>query len=161
MDETSEWLKRIKGHATLLYEAYRLELGRLWWANLMFVVVPAVLSTAAAIVAALKPPAGFSLGGGIDLPLASAFAGAAAVLIAVHKALKCDEYQAECVRLGQAYESIAIAAGSALARPNATERDTEQKRISEKMEVLAESAKARIPTRIIRKAQKRVGKKTV
>ena len=157
-DETSKWLDEIKSRSTLLSEAYRLQLGRLWWANLIFVVVPAVLSAAAAVVAAMKPPHGFFVFDA-DLPYASAFAGIAAVLIAVHKALKCDEYQAECLRLAQAYESIAIAAGYAVSRP-ADERQEQQKRISEKMEGLAEGAKAQLPTGIMQSAEKRLGART-
>jgi hypothetical protein len=120
----------------------------------MFVVVPAVLSTAAAIVAALKPEHGLFIFK-VEVPFASAFAGLAAILIAVHKALKCDEYQAECLRLSQAYASIAVAAGAA---PSAPEEDrvAEHKRLSGKMETLVESAQARLPTRILAKAEKRV-----
>jgi len=120
----------------------------------MFVAVPAVLSAAAAVVAALKPKHGLTLFD-IEVPYASAFAGTAAVLIAVHKALKCDEYQAECLRLGQAYESVAIAAGYAVSRPM-EERGDQQKRISDKMEGLAEGAKAQLWTGIIQKAEKRL-----
>jgi hypothetical protein len=154
MDETSKRLDQMKSRETFLSEAYRLQLSRLWWANLMFVAVPAVLSAAAAVVAALKPEHGFAVFN-VEVPYASAFAGTAAVLIAVHKALKCDEFQAECLRLGQAYESIAIAAGCALSRP-IEERGDQQKRISDKMEGLAESAKAQLWTGIIQKTEKRL-----
>src|SRR5262245_22809314 len=149
MDETGKWLEEIKSRATFLSEAYRLELRRLWWANLMFVVVPAVLSTSAAIVAALSPSPNLAIFS-VELPVASAFDGGEAILIAIHKALKCDEYQAECLRIGQKYESIAIAAGSALSRGKA-ERHTDEKRISEAVETLAEGAKAQLSTGIIRK----------
>src|SRR5262249_32677168 len=148
-----------KARATLVSEGYRLELSRLWWANLLFVVVPAVLSTAAAIVAAL--PEGkapelqlFSL----SIPPASAFAGMAAILIAVHKALKCDEHQAECLRLGQLHQVVAMSAGSALSRPEG-ERAAHQERIAGRLEEITESARARLSTSIIRKAEKRCGTK--
>jgi hypothetical protein len=159
MDNINEWLEQTEARATLVSEAYRLELSRLWWANLMFVVVPAVLSTAAAIVAALpdsktKDFAIFSL----QIPPAAAFAGIAAILITIHKALKCDEYQAECLRLAQIHQSIAISAGSARSRPD-DERASHQERIARKLEELTESAKARLSTAIIRKAEKRSGAK--
>lgn len=159
MNGINEWLRQTEARATLVSEAYRLELSRLWWANLVFVVVPAVLSTAAAIVAALPETktrdfAIFSL----SLPPASAFAGTAAILMAIHKALKCDEYQAECLRLAQFHQSIAISAGSALARPEG-ERASHQERIAKRLEELTETAKARLPTAIIRRAEGRTGTK--
>ncbi|MEK6288743.1 MAG: hypothetical protein AABO57_23750 [Acidobacteriota bacterium] len=159
MNNINEWLEHTKAYATLVAEGYRLELSRLWWANLMFVVIPAVLSTAAAIVAALPEAKSrdfvvYSL----SLPPASVFAGCAAILMAIHKALKCDEYQAECVRLGQLHKSIAISAASALSRPEG-ERAAHQEHIARRLEELTESAKARLPTRIIRKAEKITGAK--
>ena len=54
MDEMNNWLKDTRARCMQLSEAYRLELSRLWWANLMFVVLPAVCSTAAAIVATIE-----------------------------------------------------------------------------------------------------------
>jgi hypothetical protein len=157
MDETSKWFEQIKSRCTLLSEAYRLQLSRLYWANLLFVVAPAVSSTAAAIVGALNPAIGLRILS-VSVPAASALAGSAAVLIAVHRALKCDEYQAECLRLSQAYQSIALAAEAALSRPP-DERDIQQKRLSEKIEVLAESTKAQLSTPIMRKAEAMVGVK--
>ena len=159
MDDIKEWLRQTEARATLVSEAYRLELSRLWWANLMFVVVPAVLSTAAAVVAALpesktKDFAIFSLA----IPPAAAFAGVAAILVTIHKALKCDEYQAECQRLAQLHQSIAISASSALSRPE-DERASHQERIARRLEDVTESAKARLSTAIIRKAEKRSGTK--
>jgi len=159
MDNVNEWLQQTEVRAALVSEAYRLELSRLWWANLMFVVVPAVLATAAAIVAALPDSktedfAIFAL----KIPPAAAFAGVAAILVTIHKALKCDEYQAECLRLAQLHQSIAIAAGAALSRPEG-ERASRQERIARRFEELTESAKARLSTAIIRKAEKRSGAK--
>ena len=61
MSDINDWLQETKARSGLISEAYRLELSRLWWANLSFVVFPAVLSTAAAIFAAL--PQGNSSGG--------------------------------------------------------------------------------------------------
>jgi hypothetical protein len=74
----------------------------------------------------------------------------------IHKALKCDEYQAECLRLGQFHQSIAISAGAALSRPE-DERASHQERIAKKLEELTETAKARLPMAIIRKAEKITG----
>jgi len=119
------------------------------------VVLPAILSTAAAIFAALPARTSFAI---FYLSPASAFAGTAAVLMAVHKALKCDEYQAECLRLSQAYGSIAISAESALLGPDG-EHDALQKRLTDKLEALAESTKAQLPTRSIRQAEKMTGAK--
>src|SRR5258705_5331924 len=116
MDETSKWLEEIKSRAALFSEGYRLELRLLWWANLMFVVVPAVLSPSAAIVAALSPPNEINILS-VHLPVASVFAGTAAGLIAIHKALKSDEDPAAGLPLGQNYESIGIASRSAPSKP--------------------------------------------
>src|SRR5262245_60546994 len=80
----------IKREATLLAEAYRLRLvGRLWWANLAFVVLPSVCAAAAAIFAA----GGAGMNPRLAEALAAGLAGLAAVLSAVHKSLKCEEYQ--------------------------------------------------------------------
>jgi hypothetical protein len=148
MSETSKWLEETRSMATVLSEAYRLQLSEFWWPNLMFVALPAVLSTSAAIFAAL--PAGSRVL--FSLPAASVLAGSAAVLMAVHKALKCDEHQAECLRLGQAYKSIAISANSALMGSEEL-HEAHKERLTNKLEMLAESAKAQLPTRHIQKAQ--------
>lgn len=147
MSEASQWLGQTKSHATVLSEAYRLRLSGLGQLNLIFMVLPAVFSTAAAVFAALPRFTIFSL------PAGSALAGAAAILLAVHKALKCDEYQAECLRLSQAYQSIAICAESALLGPE-EERGLQMKRLTDKLEALTESVKAQLPTRCIRAAEK-------
>ena len=159
MSDINDWLQETKAHSGLISEGYRLELSRLWCANLMFVVIPAVLSTAAAIFAALpRDTAGHLAVGTLSLPLASVFAGGAAILMAIHKALRCDEYQAECLRLAQLHQSIAISAGSALSRPE-DERTAYQERIAAKLEKVTEGAKARLPTRIMSKAERRSGVK--
>jgi hypothetical protein len=159
MNDINDWLQEIKARSGLISEAYRLELSRLWWANLMFVVIPAVLSTAAAIFAALPREAAGKLDiGTLSLPLASVFAGTAAILMSIHKALKCDEYQAECLRLAQLHQSIAISAGWALSRPEG-ERTAQQERIAGKFEEVTEGAKARLATRIMRRAERMSGVK--
>lgn len=135
-------------------EAYRLELSRLWWANLMFVVLPAVSSTAAAIFAAIPQDRIHASFGDWILPPASILAGLAAVLVAVHKALKCDEYQAECLRLSQRYQALAESADSALSRP-VDEHVTLQQEIASELKDITEGVKARLSTRIIAKAKQR------
>src|SRR5689334_5834831 len=52
-EESSAWLRRTKLDCEVLAEAYRLRLvGRLWWANMALVVLPAAGATAAAVFAA-------------------------------------------------------------------------------------------------------------
>ena len=146
-----ENLTQVKREATLLAEAYRLRLvGRLWWANLAFVVLPAVFATAAAIFAASS-----SSGGEVATTLAAMaaiLAGLAAVLSAIHKALKCDEYQAECARLGPAYKAIAILADSAQASLDLAESKNVAKQFAE----LARSNRAPLPDEYLAKAIERI-----
>jgi hypothetical protein len=112
----------------------------------MLVVIPATFATAAAGFAAKASSSGTEA-----TSIAAAWlAGSAAVLTAIHRALKCDEYQAECLRLSHAYQSIAILADSALSN----ESEYAVKAITSKLEMLAESAKAALPTAYIRKAEK-------
>ena len=141
----------------MLSEAYRLSLARLWWANLAFVVIPAVLSTSAAIFAAVPKETLERFIGEWLLPPTSIMAGLAAVLIAVHKALKCDEYQAECLRLTQLFRAIADSAGSALSRPE-VERASLQQEIAKELKQLTKSVKARLATSMISKAEIRCSK---
>jgi hypothetical protein len=141
MSENRAWFHETSSRAKAVSDAYRKRLGMLWWANLMFVVAPAVSATAAAILAALPPQPSPILG----LPLASVLAAAAAILTAVHKALKCDEYQAECHRLGQAYEAIAIDAHSVAAAPDAG-ADSAQARLTRELVDLTRNAQARVAT---------------
>ena len=153
--DTREWLMFTREQATVLSEAYRLRLvGKLWWANLAFVVVPAIFGTAAAALAA----AGSTSTTGSRTTLAAAFlAGAAAVLTAVHKALQCDEYQAECLRLSQAFQSVRIRTEAKLA-----ESDPDPKAVSKlaaEYARLTESAKAVLPNVYIQRAKDQTGYK--
>ena len=141
MDEINQWLKQTKSRALRLSEVYRLRLRGLWWANLVFVALPAIFSTSAAIFAAL-PNSDIAI---LSLPLASVLAGSAAVLIAVHKALKCDEYQAECRRLSHDYQSVSIAADAALFGP-IEDRTAQFDRIRNDLENLSKNASAQIST---------------
>jgi hypothetical protein len=79
------------------------------------------------------------------LPITSILAGSSAILIAIHKALKCEEYQAECLRLSQAYQGIAISADSALSGSE-EEWGSHQKRLTAELENLSKNAKALIST---------------
>ena len=143
--------EEIEQQARVLSEAYRLRLvGRLWWANLTFVVAPAVCATAAAIFAA----GGAGIRAEVSKALAAGLAGLAAVLSAVHKSLKCEEYQAECLRLGPAYGAIATRAKSAQAVPEGDNpTHDELKDLTEKFATLKESAKAPLPNKYISEAK--------
>jgi hypothetical protein len=147
MNDQKEALSKTMTETLVLSEAYRLRLvGRLWWANLMLVVLPAVFTAAAAIFAA-----------GLDQQLkvsqygiAAWLAGAAAVLMAVHKSLKCEEYQLECLRLSQGYKSIAMSLGAMLSSP---ENHDNLQELQKKLEQLTESAKAPLPNIYLTKAE--------
>jgi hypothetical protein len=150
-DVRKQQFKEIAQQARVLAEAYRLRVvGRLWWANLVFVVTPAVSATAAAIFAA----GGAGIRADVSKALAAGLAGLAAVLSAVHKSLKCEEYQAECLRLGPAYDGIAVRADSAQAilKGNDPTHD-ELKDLTEKFATLKESARAPLPKKYISKAE--------
>ena len=144
-------LKEIEQEARVLSEAYRIRLvGLLWWANLGFVVTPAVFATAAAIFAA----GGAGIRADVSNALAAVLAGLAAVLSAIHKSLKCEEYQAECLRLGPAYDGIATRAKSSQAVPEGNNpTHDELKDLTEKFATLKESAKAPLPNKYISKAK--------
>jgi hypothetical protein len=157
MEDINKWLAEANIRCARLSEAYRLELGILWWANLAFVVTPAVASTAAAVLAAVEPEKLGPFFTGWALPPASVLAGTAAILVAVHKSLKCEEYQAECLRLTQGYQALAEKAAAALSRPE-TERSKLQQDITNELTTLTASVKARLPTRILRRADERFRK---
>ena len=142
MNESNAWFQETTSRAKAISDAYKTTLDRLWWANLMFVVFPAVLTTGAAIFAALPKEQSFVL---LNLPAASIFAGTAAVLTAVHKALKCEDYQAECLRLSQAYQGIAIDAHSAASAPDAG-LDSPRTRLTRELVDLTRDAKAQVGT---------------
>jgi hypothetical protein len=144
----SETLEGVRRRSRVRSEAYRLRLvGGLWWANIIFMVLPATLATAAAVCAA-----------GDNKNLGAWLAGAAAVLTFVHKTLKCDEYQAECLRLNQRYQSIATLADSVLENEGQSDPDlpSPQKLIA-KFAELEESAAALLPESYIRAAEKSLG----
>jgi hypothetical protein len=110
-DKAQAWLEGARDDALLHAEAYRSRLESLRWANLLFMTLPSVLATTAAILAAND---GWKIAG---VSLAAVLAGAATVLMAVHKACKCDDYQADCLALHNGYASLAIATAFLIARP--------------------------------------------
>ena len=121
---------------------------------MLLVVLPAVCATAAAIFAA----GGVGMDSNWSKFLAAGLAGLAAVLTAIHKSLKCEEYQAECLRLGPAYEGIAARADSAQASSKQDDpRFDELKELTERFATLKESAKAPLPDTYISKAEIRTG----
>jgi hypothetical protein len=156
-DARTQRFIEIEREATLLAEAYRLRLvGRLWWANLAFVVFPSVCAAAAAIFAA----GGAGMNADLAKALAAGLAGLAAVLSAVHKSLKCEEYQNECLRLGAAYDAIAARAGSAELSPTPDDsKSDELKDLTEKVATLKENAKAPLPDKYITKARRSIAEK--
>lgn len=153
MSDVSKWLEETKWRAIAISEAYQRQLDKLWWANLCFVVLPAVCSTAAAIFAALPNEKAFGI---FTLPITSILAGSSAILIAVHKALKCEEYQSECLRLSQAYQSIAISADSALSGAE-EEHVLHQKRLTTELEDLSKNAKAQVSSNYMNKPKHETG----
>lgn len=154
--DTRQWLMSAREQATVLSEAYRLRLvGKLWWANFFFVVVPAVFGTAAAALAAAASTT--SSGGNRVTILAAFLAGGAAVLTAVHKALGCDEYQAECLRLSQGFQSIRIRAEARMAESSPDPKAVTK--LAAEYARLTESAKAVLPDVYIQKAKDQTGYK--
>lgn len=148
MSDQKEWLSKTMTETLILSEAYQLRLlGRLWWANLMFVVLPAVFTAAAAIFAALPESCQPKI---LWFSTAAWLAGAAAVLMAVHKSLKCEDYQFECLRLSQSYKSIATSFEALLTSP--IDHDKLQE-LNKKLELLTESAKAPLPKLYWEKAE--------
>lgn len=138
------WFEQIKQRSVAVSEAYRMRLEKLWWANLCFVVLPAVSSTLAAILAAKAYQYQITVLC-YSMPLVSFLAASSAVLTAVHKSLKCEEYQTECLRLSQAYQSIAIAADAAIFGAPA-EHAAQHERLSNELKKLAAEAKAQVST---------------
>jgi hypothetical protein len=140
-------VEEIESQATVLSEAYRLRLiGRLWWANLAFVVLPAVLAAAAAVLAAHSEATRL---------IAAGCAGSAAVLSAIHKSLKCEEYQAECLRLSPAFKGIAIRAGSAVFSD--VDGESTLSNLTKEYAELAGSAKAMLPDSYVLRAERLTG----
>ena len=153
-DARKQRFNEIEREARILAEAYRLRLvGRLWWANVAFVVLPAVCATGAAIFAAGAAGMNANKSSG----LAAGLAGLAAVLSAVHKSLKCEEYQNECQRLGPAYDAIAVCAETAQVSPEQEDpRFDELKNLTEKFATLKKSARAPLPDKYITNAKEQL-----
>jgi hypothetical protein len=82
----------------------------------------------------------------------SVLAGIAAILVAVHTALKCEDYQAECLRLVGVYRSIAVDAEIALR--SSRDHKEELARLSEKLTSVIETASATVPEKYTIRAKK-------
>jgi hypothetical protein len=124
--------------------------------NIFTIVMPAILSTVVAVIVALPPlplpPAPTILNSTpFGIPIESFLAGFAAILVVIHKELKCEEYQAECLRLAGLYHSIAIDAKYAL--HSADDKGGELKRLSEKFASAIKAASVTVPYRYIKKAK--------
>jgi hypothetical protein len=126
------------------------------------VVLPAAGATAAAVFAASAGTAASSgnVASSTKFALLTPFfaaglAGTAAVLTAIHKALRCEEYQHECLRLSQGYRAIGVLAQSALSTP----RPNDLENITNRLTALTESGGAPLPSKYIDAAELRVGHK--
>jgi hypothetical protein len=148
-----EWLAVAEQEATVQSMAYAERLTSLSWLNLATVLLPALLSTAAAVVGAMsQPPIVTRLAA---LPLATILSAAAAVFITFHKSLKCDEYQTECRRLSQEYKAFSLSAGAALALPLEKLLDAHD-RLSTQFAVVTKGANASVPYRYVERAWERL-----
>ena len=141
-------LQHLSTYSCVLGKAFQLRRDSLWWTNLVTLVLPAILTTLVAILSAI-PNADLTPVFGV--PITSVMAGAAAILIAVHKAMKCEEYQAECLRLSRVFSSIALEAELALRSSRAL--PGELNRLSDKLTSTLESMTATVPDRLVRKAE--------
>jgi len=147
-DIDSVGLAGLSVRAYVLGKAYQLRRESLWWSNLATLVLPAVLSTIVAIISALSDKMEVNI---LGLPLAAVLAGTAAILIAVHKILKCEEYQAECLRLAGVFQSIA--ADAEFAVQSSRNSNQELSRLSEKLTREIEQATATVPDKYIARAK--------
>jgi hypothetical protein len=109
----SKWLNKNAIESRVTSRAFDDRLGFFWGLNLITVLLPAVFASAAALVP-LLPEASRTF---LELPLAPALSISAALLVTLHKALKCDDFQAECRRLSQAHLAFAVAADAAVHLP--------------------------------------------
>jgi hypothetical protein len=142
-------LSELSLQAYELGKAWQLRRESFWWTNLATLVLPALLTTLVAIMSALPAFSEKRIAG---LPLTSVLAGTAAILVSVHMALKCEEYQAECLRLTGAYRGIAIDAEFALR--SSRDHKEELTRLSEKLASVTETASATIPDRYKKQAKR-------
>ena len=145
-----EGLTKLKERSFILGAAYQYGRDRFAYSNLFTLVLPALLSTIVAVITALNPsPNWFDIG---TIPGASVLAGSAAILVTIHKVLNCEEYQAECLRLSNVFKSIAQDAEIALY--SSRDANDELSRLSEKLALEIENAKATIPESCMIKARK-------
>lgn len=145
-------LEKLKERAFVLGVAHQCARERFTYSNVFTLVLPAVLSTAVAVMAAI-PKASEEWILFESIPVTSVFAGLAAILVTIHKVLNCEEYQAECLRLSNIFKSIAQEAEISAYRSN--DHDIELTRLSEKLSLAIENAKATVPKKCITSAKNR------
>ncbi len=121
--------------------------------NWLTIVLPALLSTFAGAV--ILADLGLGLGPGEAKLAAGLSALLAGLLTAAHRALKCDEYQAECQRLTQAYRSLDHWCDYARHLDD-TRLTNECERILIRLNWLTESVKATLPDRYTTDAETRL-----
>lgn len=143
----TKWLNKQAIESRVTARAFDDRLGFFWYLNLVTALLPAVLAGAATLVP-LLPEASPTL---FDLPLAPLLSGTAVLLIAVHKALKCDDFQTECRRLGQGHLALAVAADAAVHLPE-NRIAHEFERLSVQLSELIKGAKASVPRSYIERA---------
>jgi hypothetical protein len=148
-----EWVAEAEEGASVQSMAYADRLRILSSLNLFTVLMPALLATVSAVVGAIpKQPVVESLA---HLPLATVLSAAAAIFITFHKSLKCDDYQAECRRLSQAYKAFAVSAAAALALPVEALPEGHE-RLSTQLAALTQGAMATVPGRYVQRAGMRM-----
>ena len=141
--------------ASIKSEAYRLRLSEMQFYNWFTVVLPALLSLFAGtnVFAELQLL-------GIDWKILSGGAAfASAVLLAVHRGRRCDEYQANCQVLIQAFASLGSRYKSLADLKPADILDRVEDLDREKAELL-KNIKATLPQRTLKKARSTLGLST-
>ncbi|BDM83086.1 hypothetical protein [Acaryochloris marina] len=105
--EPDNFFKELSREAKYNSRIYQKRQNRLIAPNLITVLLPALLSTIVAIISGIEAYSKVDIAG---IPVASLLSGLSAILITIHRTLKCDEYQAECLRLANLYDSISTEA---------------------------------------------------
>jgi hypothetical protein len=142
-------LAKLKEQASILSLAYKFGRERFAYSNLFTLVLPALLSSIVAVIAALtSPPEWFDVG---PVPGESILAGLAAILVTIHKVLNCEDYQAECLRLSNVFKAIAYEADLTL--NSSADLYPELTRLKDKLALEIENANATVPQRQIDKAR--------
>lgn len=130
-------------------EAYRVRLSEMQFYNWFTVVLPALLSLFAG-TNVFAEIAFF----GIDWKLLSGGAALlSSLLLAIHKARKCDEYQANCQVLIQAFSSLALRYQT-LSDLKPNDIYQEIKTLDEEKAEILRNTRANLPEKSRRKARK-------